>query len=312
MLTVLPIRDVADVEASRRFYAGLGLSYRTEVSVPAWAHLGAAAGAVGIHDAAVSKGGRPARSNSASRPMSDSKTCPRGSPPAVTSTPSSTRTSAAASASPTRTASSSRPSRSTPKPCAAHRHNSEPPPARKGISVEPVIALLGVTAVVFIVRRIRPGSPRGFEIALRAGVAAMFTLTGIAHFIGMRADLIAMVPDWLPAPGAVITITGILELAAAAAMLHRRLATLAAGGLTLLLIAMSPANVKLALSGAPLPWWDELVPRTVMQALFVAATITVLSLTRRPVSRTAASDSIAASPPERKSLVGVWLRDRSA
>jgi hypothetical protein len=56
MLTVLPIRYVADVEASRRFYEGLGLSYRTEVSVPVWAHLDAAAGAVGIHDAAVSKG----------------------------------------------------------------------------------------------------------------------------------------------------------------------------------------------------------------------------------------------------------------
>lgn len=59
MLTVLPIRYVADVEASRRFYEGLGLSYRTEVSVPVWAHLDAAAGAVGIHDAAVSKGRPP-------------------------------------------------------------------------------------------------------------------------------------------------------------------------------------------------------------------------------------------------------------
>lgn len=59
MLTVLPIRYVADVEASRRFYEGIGLSHRTEVSVPVWAHLAAAAGAVGIHDAAVSKG-RPA------------------------------------------------------------------------------------------------------------------------------------------------------------------------------------------------------------------------------------------------------------
>ena len=59
MLAVLPIRYVADVEASRRFYEGLGLTYRADVSVPVWAHLDVAAGAVGIHDAAVSKGKPP-------------------------------------------------------------------------------------------------------------------------------------------------------------------------------------------------------------------------------------------------------------
>ena len=56
MLTVLPIRYVADVETSRGFYEGLGLSYHPEVSVPVWTHLDAAASAVGIHDAAASKG----------------------------------------------------------------------------------------------------------------------------------------------------------------------------------------------------------------------------------------------------------------
>lgn len=59
MFTVLPIRYVADVEASRRFYEGLGLTYRADASVPVWAHLDATAGAVGIHDAAVSNGRRP-------------------------------------------------------------------------------------------------------------------------------------------------------------------------------------------------------------------------------------------------------------
>ncbi|WP_329156819.1 hypothetical protein OHA63_16970 [Streptomyces anulatus] len=55
MLTVLPIRYVADVAASRRFYTGLGLALRTDLSVDVWAHLSAGAGAVGIHDAAVSQ-----------------------------------------------------------------------------------------------------------------------------------------------------------------------------------------------------------------------------------------------------------------
>ncbi|MGV9450280.1 VOC family protein [Streptomyces sp. NPDC003635] len=59
MLTVLPIRYVADVAASRRFYEGLGLTYRTDTGVAVWAQLDGGAGGVGVHDAAVSKGRPP-------------------------------------------------------------------------------------------------------------------------------------------------------------------------------------------------------------------------------------------------------------
>ncbi|MGW1990868.1 VOC family protein [Embleya sp. NPDC001921] len=50
---------MTDVDASRRFYAGLGLAFRPELSVDVWAQLSAEAGALGIHDAAVSKGRAP-------------------------------------------------------------------------------------------------------------------------------------------------------------------------------------------------------------------------------------------------------------
>ncbi|WP_405576462.1 VOC family protein [Streptomyces sp. NBC_01092] len=59
MLTVLPIRYVADVEASRDFYAGLGLAVRQEPGAAVWVQLSAAAGAVGVHAAAVSQGRPP-------------------------------------------------------------------------------------------------------------------------------------------------------------------------------------------------------------------------------------------------------------
>ena len=60
MLTVLPIRYVADVAATRRFYAGLGLDLDpTSASSAVWAQLNAGAGALGIHDAAASKGRAP-------------------------------------------------------------------------------------------------------------------------------------------------------------------------------------------------------------------------------------------------------------
>ncbi|WP_411081499.1 VOC family protein [Streptomyces sp. cmx-18-6] len=59
MLTVLPIRYVADVAASREFYAGLGLVLQPELSVDIWAQLSADAGELGIHDTTVSQGRPP-------------------------------------------------------------------------------------------------------------------------------------------------------------------------------------------------------------------------------------------------------------
>lgn len=56
MLTVLPIRYVADVDASRAFYEGLGLRFDAGASLSVWAELKGDAGVVGIHDVAASKG----------------------------------------------------------------------------------------------------------------------------------------------------------------------------------------------------------------------------------------------------------------
>jgi catechol 2,3-dioxygenase-like lactoylglutathione lyase family enzyme len=60
MLTVQPIRYDADVETSCKFYEGLGLEFDAEGSFSVWVQLRANAGeAVGIHDAAASKGRKP-------------------------------------------------------------------------------------------------------------------------------------------------------------------------------------------------------------------------------------------------------------
>ncbi len=59
MLTVLPIRYVADVDATRAFYANLGLHPDPAATLAVWAQLNADAGALGIHDAAASKGRPP-------------------------------------------------------------------------------------------------------------------------------------------------------------------------------------------------------------------------------------------------------------
>lgn len=138
----------------------------------------------------------------------------------------------------------------------------------------PFIALVVVTSVLLLVGRFGVAAVGSLPVALRGGLAFMFVLTGGAHFIGLREELIAMVPPWLPAPGLLVTVTGVLELLGAAGLLWSRTAGWAAAGLTAMLVAMFPANVHKALSG-PVPWDDQLVPRTLMQVVFLAATVVV-------------------------------------
>lgn len=143
--------------------------------------------------------------------------------------------------------------------------------------MEPLITLVAVTALTLLAGVVtRRPRLRHLPTALRFGLAAMFVLTATVHFVAMRGELVAMVPPWLPAPGLLVTVTGVLEYAGAVGLLLPRTAGWAAGGLTLLLLAMFPANVHLALTGQDLPWWDALVPRTVLQLLFLGATVTVL------------------------------------
>lgn len=116
---------------------------------------------------------------------------------------------------------------------------------------------------------------RSWHLSLRGGLAAMFTLTGVAHFNHMRDDLVAMVPPALPHPGLLVTLTGVLELLGAIGLLFRRTAPWAAAGLGLLLVAMFPANVYAAtagvlVNGSPA---TPLLPRTLMQLVFIAATV---------------------------------------
>ncbi|MEV1129215.1 DoxX family protein [Agromyces sp. NPDC049794] len=140
--------------------------------------------------------------------------------------------------------------------------------------MEPLITLVIVTLILLALGALGVRILHPWPVALRGGLAAMFVLTGVAHFVGKRDDLIAMVPPFLPEPELLVTITGVLELAGAIGLLIPRTAPLAAGGLTLMLIAMFPANVHLALTGTDLGPMQELWPRTLLQVVFIAATIT--------------------------------------
>ncbi|WP_101525702.1 DoxX family protein [Nocardioides houyundeii] len=117
--------------------------------------------------------------------------------------------------------------------------------------------------------------------ATALGLAAMFVLTGISHFVpGRRNGLIAIVPPVLPRPAVLVTLTGLLELVGAAALLvpypHGPYRAVAAWGVTALLVAMFPANVYAAGArrSATAPT-TALLPRTILQCLFIAAALLV-------------------------------------
>jgi len=130
-----------------------------------------------------------------------------------------------------------------------------------------VSRLLGLLGVEFL---------DDWQPALRAGLALMFAVTGVTHFIpSWRRDFTAMVPPVFPRPDLLVTLTGVMELAGAAGLLLPPLAPAAAVCLALLLVAMFPANIMaarrhLTLAGRPA---TALPARTALQVLFIAAAV---------------------------------------
>ena len=155
--------------------------------------------------------------------------------------------------------------------------------------MEPLIVLLVATGSLFAAGAAGLRALRPWHVALRGGLAAMFTFTGVSHFgaFGVREELVAIVPPALPAPELLVTITGILELAGALGLVLPVIWPWAAAGLSALLVALFPANVYKALEDPTLRASQELLPRTALQVLFLAATLAVLghhlAARRRPV-----------------------------
>lgn len=117
----------------------------------------------------------------------------------------------------------------------------------------------------------------GWWTALRLALAAMFLLTASAHWGRKRADLVRMVPPRFPRPELLVTLTGIAEIAGAIGLAIPAVAPYAAAALSVMLVAIFPANVhaaqqRLTIGGRGV---TPLVPRTLMQIVFLAATLAV-------------------------------------
>jgi uncharacterized membrane protein len=141
----------------------------------------------------------------------------------------------------------------------------------------PLITLLAASIVARIVGWLGVDYVDTWTKATAVGLAAMFVLTGVAHFVPpLRGGLIAIVPPRLPAPGLLVSITGVLEFLGAVGLLVPATRVAAAACLLLLMAAMFPANIYAArMPDPPQSMTTRLPLRTAEEIVFLAAAVVV-------------------------------------
>jgi uncharacterized membrane protein len=103
-------------------------------------------------------------------------------------------------------------------------------------------------------------------------LAAAYAAVGIVHLKSPEGFLPIM-PDWVPAPRAVVIGTGLAEIAGAFGLMIPALRRAAAWGLAAYAVCVFPANIKHAVDGVDVAGvvlgWSYHVPRLLAQPLIV-------------------------------------------
>ncbi|GIH77180.1 hypothetical protein [Planobispora longispora] len=115
-----------------------------------------------------------------------------------------------------------------------------------------------------------------WRVSAAHGLACMLVMTASAHFVPSdvtfmpnHADLVAMVPPFVPFPALVVYLTGVLELAGAVGLVIPATRRAAGVCLAALFVLMLPANIHSALAGvafageAASPLWQR-IPEQVL------------------------------------------------
>ena len=106
----------------------------------------------------------------------------------------------------------------------------------------PLIILLATFAVLYVIDRFVLRRRLGLSFIGRAAIAVMLIATGISHFTNTE-ELIAIMPDMMPAKRELVYFTGICELAAVPGLLWNKTARLASILLLIFFILVLPANI---------------------------------------------------------------------
>jgi uncharacterized membrane protein len=92
---------------------------------------------------------------------------------------------------------------------------------------------------------------RRLKTALRLLLAVAMVAVGVLHFVN-PAGFVRIVPAFLPAPLALVLLSGAAEILGGLGLLVPRTRRLAAWGLIALYLAVFPANVNMAIHQIPL------------------------------------------------------------
>jgi uncharacterized membrane protein len=102
-------------------------------------------------------------------------------------------------------------------------------------------------------------------------MAAGYSAAGIYHFIN-PAPYLAIMPPWLPWHKALVFVSGALEIILSIFILYKPSRPFAAWGFIILLIAVFPANIQMAINyyndNHPMYWGSML--RLPMQLILIA------------------------------------------
>lgn len=108
---------------------------------------------------------------------------------------------------------------------------------------------------------------------LRVVLAVSIIVAGVLHFL-VSQPFVKIVPDFLPAPLALVYMSGIIEIILGIALLIPPVSQYAAWGLILLFIAVFPANINMAVNhihidGVPDGMWFQAI-RLPFQGVLIA------------------------------------------
>ncbi|WP_188191116.1 DoxX family protein [Nonomuraea sp. SYSU D8015] len=156
-----------------------------------------------------------------------------------------------------------------------------------------VIVLLVATLVFRLLGVLGVGRFATWRVSAAHGLAVMLVMTASAHFVPAsvtfmpnHADLVAMVPPFVPLPAFMVYLTGVLELAGAVGLVLEGTRRAAGICLALLFVVLLPANVYAALAdiafaGEPAsPLWQR-VPE---QVLYIAVALWAATRTKSTVN----------------------------
>ncbi|MGB5078436.1 MAG: DoxX family protein [Sphingorhabdus sp.] len=135
---------------------------------------------------------------------------------------------------------------------------------------------------------LRPGNATTLPFVrnvLRVVLAAFYLAAGVMH-LNSPVGFLAITPEWVPYPQAVVAFTGVAEIAGALGILIPRTRKAAGIGLALYALCVWPANINHAINDIAIggrhmgPWYHW--PRLALQPVFIWLALWVTQVVEWP------------------------------